>query len=285
MNMNNRARVDEGLMLVRDAIRPGLEQAWRTRFGNRWLEKVDGLTHGDHIANPNDIAFLLKGIEATWNQFFRKRFDRKTRTYLNFIRDARNEWAHGKDFDNEETFVILSHCQNVLQDFGADESTIQKLKSQKDNLMTQRSETSQTSHDPLILPNETMVKELQTAQPSNQGEPPNALLATGKPIRRAGNWYYLLDPKSCPDQIGRGDVLEVIIKPKIGKTRTGPHRIVYTNQGIGYILATEFIDPAHDNRCNHRYRCHDNLGPKGSHKCSPVHPQQCVKCGRNWGGV
>ena len=131
MAVTNHERVGKALMLVRDAIRPEVEQIWRGRFGNRWMERVRQRT-SYHVgaASPDDLAFLLRGMDATWDQFFRQTQSRSTRSYLNLLWDARNDWAHTKRFSSDETLRILDHCEMMLQAFQAGEAAeeVQELK-------------------------------------------------------------------------------------------------------------------------------------------------------------
>ena len=123
MAMTNHERVGRALTLVRDAVRSAAESAWRTVFGDRWLQSVnERLYRPDDRPSTDDLAFLLKGMEATWNEIFRKVFSRSTRSYLLLLRDDRNAWAHNERFGSDETVRILDHCEMVLQDFRAAEA-------------------------------------------------------------------------------------------------------------------------------------------------------------------
>ena len=131
MAVTNHERVGKALTLVRDAVRPEVERAWRGRYGPRWLERVTRrMSHRDRHANPDDLAFLLRGMDATWDQFFRDTLSRSTRSYLHLLWDARNRWAHNERFSSEETLRILDHCEMMLEAFRAGESAgqVQELK-------------------------------------------------------------------------------------------------------------------------------------------------------------
>ena len=126
MAVTNYERVGRALILVRDAIRSEVEQAWRTRFGPRWLEQVNRrLHHRDRASGADDLLFLLKAMDATWDQFFRDTLSRATRSYLHLLWDARNRWAHNERFSSEETLRILDHCEMMLEAFRAGESAMQ----------------------------------------------------------------------------------------------------------------------------------------------------------------
>ena len=126
MAVTNHERVGRALTLVRDAIRPEVERVWRSSFGARWVERVNQrVSHHDRFANPDDLAFLLKGMDATWNQFFRDTLSRSTRSYMHLLWDARNDWAHNERFSSDHTLRILDHCEMMLQAFYAAEAAVQ----------------------------------------------------------------------------------------------------------------------------------------------------------------
>ena len=129
--ITNHELVGRALTSVRDAVRPVVERIWRGRFGARWRDQVNRrLPHRDRHANPDDLAFLLKGMDATWDECFRGSFSRSTRSYLHLLWEARNRWAHNERFNPEETRRILDHSEMMLQALGADRSAaqVQELK-------------------------------------------------------------------------------------------------------------------------------------------------------------
>lgn len=120
MAMSNHERVGRALTLLRDGIRPGLEKAWRSMYGEGWPQSVNAeLYQPDRNPDPDDLAFLLKGMEATWNQFFKQVFSKSERSYAILLRDARNDWAHNKKFSSDETYRILDFCEILLKAFHA----------------------------------------------------------------------------------------------------------------------------------------------------------------------
>ena len=131
MAVTNHERVNKALNLVRDAIRPQVERAWRGQFGHRWVQEVRGrIHHHSGPASADDLAFLLRGMDATWDQFFRQTQSRSTRSYLHLLWDARNDWAHTKRFSSDETLRILDHCEMMLMAFQSAEAAgeVQELK-------------------------------------------------------------------------------------------------------------------------------------------------------------
>jgi predicted AAA+ superfamily ATPase len=89
-------------------------------FGENWVKELNSQLHQpDRKPDPDDLAFLLKGMEATWNGFFREVFGKAERAYVVLLRDARNEWAHNKKFSSDETNRILDFCEVLLNTFQA----------------------------------------------------------------------------------------------------------------------------------------------------------------------
>ena len=124
--MTNHELVGKALTLVRDAVRPKVEEIWRARYGVRWRDQANNrLPHRDRHANPDDLIFLLKGMDATWDQFFRDTLSRSTRSYLHLLWEARNRWAHNERFNSEQTLRILDHCEMMLEAFHTGDSATQ----------------------------------------------------------------------------------------------------------------------------------------------------------------
>jgi len=118
--MSNHERVGKALTLLRDGIRPGLEKAWRSMYGEGWVQSVnDEMYHPDRDPEPDDLAFLLKGMDATWNRFFKQVFSKAERSYVILLRDARNDWAHNRKFSSDETYRILDFSEILLKAFHA----------------------------------------------------------------------------------------------------------------------------------------------------------------------
>ncbi len=126
MAVSNHERVGQALNQLRDGIKPGLERAWRGLYGLSWMGEVNSRLHQpDHSPSADDLAFLLKGMQATWNHAFGKVLPHQTRSYVSLLRAARNKWAHNHKFSSDDTLRILDQCEVVLQDFKAPEQADQ----------------------------------------------------------------------------------------------------------------------------------------------------------------
>ena len=126
MAMSNHERVGKALTLLRDGIRDPLEKLWKGNFGEGWVEAVNvRLYHPDRDPDPDDLAFLLKGMDATWGEFFKQVFGKAERSYVILLREARNDWAHNKRFSSDETYRILDFAEILLKAFHATEQVEQ----------------------------------------------------------------------------------------------------------------------------------------------------------------
>ena len=159
MAMTNHERVGKALTLLRDGIRPELEKAFKAMFGENWVEGLNQrLYQPDRNPDPDDLAFLLKGMEATWNDFFREVFSRSERSYVALLRDARNDWAHNKRFSSDETYRILDFCEILLDTFQA-RAQVEEVQALRKGLQRQ------------VFSEEARTEERKAAKEATKGEP------------------------------------------------------------------------------------------------------------------
>ena len=163
MALSNYQRVGEALILLRDGVKPGAERAWREIYGNRWMQQVNSsLYQPDRSPDPGDLAFLLKGMQATWNNIFGKVLSQSTRNYVSLLREARNSWAHNHKFSSDETLRILDHCEVVLRDFKAPDQ-VEKVQDLKKGLQRQ------------IFAEETRTEQRRSGADATKGRPKEGL--------------------------------------------------------------------------------------------------------------
>ena len=126
MAVSNHDRVGQAINLLRDGIEPEVERVWRALYGPNWVREVNSLLYQpDQSPSSDDLAFLLKGMQATWKPIFGKVLPFHTRNYVSLLRDARNQWAHNRKFSSDETIRILDQCEVVLTEFKAPEQADQ----------------------------------------------------------------------------------------------------------------------------------------------------------------
>jgi predicted AAA+ superfamily ATPase len=120
MVIPNNERVGRGLDAVRDGILPICEATWRAHYGDDWLTEV---SNRDRIAggpaDPSDVSFLLKGMHNTWQEVWRHQLGQSERAYTTELRDARNDWAHQKQFSTDDAYRMLDTAERLLQAFSA----------------------------------------------------------------------------------------------------------------------------------------------------------------------
>jgi len=118
--MPHNERVGRGLDAVRDGIRPVCEAAWKTAYGDTWLDEVQGRDRSvPASAEPSDLIFLLKGMQNTWQEVWRQRLGQAERAYTSELREARNQWAHQGQFSTDDTYRMLDTAERLLQAFSA----------------------------------------------------------------------------------------------------------------------------------------------------------------------
>jgi predicted AAA+ superfamily ATPase len=131
MVMPHNERVGRGLDAVRDGLGPICELAWRAAYGDGWLDEVHSRDRGAAgKPDPNDLIFLLKGMQNTWQEVWRQRLGQAERGYTSELREGRNNWAHQKQFTTDDTYRLLDTAERLLQAFSAAEQvkTVQSLK-------------------------------------------------------------------------------------------------------------------------------------------------------------
>ncbi|MGK2886688.1 MAG: DUF499 domain-containing protein [Rhodococcus sp. (in: high G+C Gram-positive bacteria)] len=131
MVMPHNERVGRGLDAVRDGILPVCELAWKAVYGDDWLTAVQARDRGAAgVADPNDLIFLLKGMQNTWQEVWKQRLGQAERAYTSELREARNTWAHQGQFSTDDTYRMLDTAERLLQSFSAVEQlkVVQGLK-------------------------------------------------------------------------------------------------------------------------------------------------------------
>lgn len=104
MVMPNTDRISKALDLLRDGLRPKCEETWSGFFGDDWLNIVNGRLHNPEPSpKTSDVAFLFKGMKATWNDVFGHGFPPAIRSLVFELSDVRNTWAHQGAFSTDDT--------------------------------------------------------------------------------------------------------------------------------------------------------------------------------------
>ena len=119
MAMTNSERIARALGLLRDGLRPKCEEVWRSFYGSEWLEVVNSRLHvPERDPDSGDVAFLFKGMKATWNDTYGHMFPNAIRALVFELSDVRNKWAHQQSFTTDDAIRALDSMERVLDAFG-----------------------------------------------------------------------------------------------------------------------------------------------------------------------
>jgi len=131
MVMPHNERVGRGLDAVRDGIGPVCELAWKAAYGADWAAAVNSRDRNAYGGpEPDDLVWLLKGMQNTWQEVWKQRLGQAERAYTSELREARNGWAHQKKFSTDDTYRMLDTAERLLAAFSAAEQVtiVQGLK-------------------------------------------------------------------------------------------------------------------------------------------------------------
>ena len=119
MVMANTERIHKALDLLRDGLRPKCEETWTGFYGDGWLKAINSQMHKPEPApSTNDVAFLFKGMKASWNEVFSHGFPQAIRSLVFELAEVRNTWAHQGSFTTDDTVRALDSMERVLEAFG-----------------------------------------------------------------------------------------------------------------------------------------------------------------------
>ena len=131
MVMPHNERVGRALDAVRDGMRPVCELAWEAHYGADWLSVIHDRDKGAAgVADPNDLVFLLKGMQNSWQEVWRQHMGQAERAFVGELRDGRNSWAHQKQFSSDDVYRLLDTAERLLQAVSARDQIqiVQQLK-------------------------------------------------------------------------------------------------------------------------------------------------------------
>jgi predicted AAA+ superfamily ATPase len=119
MVMPNPERIRRGLDHFRDGLRPACEQTWGGFYGDDWLNQVNQRLHNpEQNPSTDDVAFLLKGMKATWNEIWQHQFAPAVRNLVFEVADVRNKWAHQAPLSTDDASRALDSMERLLDALG-----------------------------------------------------------------------------------------------------------------------------------------------------------------------
>lgn len=142
MALSNRDRVNKGLELLQQGLRPFVERELMAVYGKYWVTKVT-----EHW--PNDIRWdgdepqldaspLLRIMWEQWNSVFGKTLGYAERSLVSELRDTRHKWAHQAPFSTDDTYRALDSIQRLLTAISAPEAA--EVERQKQEVLRLRFE-------------------------------------------------------------------------------------------------------------------------------------------------
>jgi hypothetical protein len=128
----NRDRVEGILDVLRDALGPYVLRRYQAAYGSRcratlddaigaaapWMSPEAYPTEASLVADL-DTSLLLTLMWRAWRVAFQDSLGYLGRSYVSELRQARNEWAHQVDFDNDHAYRIADTAVRLLKDVGA----------------------------------------------------------------------------------------------------------------------------------------------------------------------
>lgn len=124
MAITNHERVGKALELLRDGLRPFVERELKTCWGEKWPEEVKIVLSDTRLAGlasepTSDAAGLLVIMDRVWKEVFAMTLGKAERSMINELLSVRNEWAHQKAFNGDNTYRALDTMARVLASVSA----------------------------------------------------------------------------------------------------------------------------------------------------------------------
>jgi hypothetical protein len=145
MVMANHERLQKCLIELRDGIKPLCEQTWLGFYGDGWLATVnEKLRYPDRNPTTDDLAFLIKGLSATWHEVWKHQFGQAERNMVSEVKGIRDRHAHNEQFSTDDLYRALDTIERVLETFGAKDQ-LKVVRTQRNDLLRQRFEEESRS--------------------------------------------------------------------------------------------------------------------------------------------
>lgn len=134
MALSNRDRVGKALELLNEGLKPFVQREMKATYGsNLWESKVREAISplaGQQTTINYDTQALLSILWDNWQMVFKKTLGQAERSIVSELRDVRNNWAHQKGFNLDDTYRALDSIQRLLTavSAAAEAGEIEKLK-------------------------------------------------------------------------------------------------------------------------------------------------------------
>jgi len=118
MATSNRERIDQGLQLLGQGLRPFVEAVMAPATqGRDWVEVLDTRNNqrrGTHYKNSADDPRFLLSVITDENRMFRDKLSRAEQSFASELRDTGNKLAHGAAFSADDTYRALDTMERLL---------------------------------------------------------------------------------------------------------------------------------------------------------------------------
>ena len=117
----NQELVNKAIVLLRDGLAPFVARELKINVHEVPRDRLDQLANDPNLKQRPidswDVLALLKVMEATWNQVFRKNktLGRFERSLVSELHDWRNRWAHQHDFSPDDAERALDSAERLLR--------------------------------------------------------------------------------------------------------------------------------------------------------------------------
>ncbi|PJF24761.1 MAG: AAA family ATPase, partial [Phototrophicales bacterium] len=131
MAKSNRDRVSEIMDALREGLGPFVLREYKQIYkGARYLQEIELTLNSNIYAAPHlpddetalakvDVQGWLNLMARQWNDVFKNRLGKSERSFVEELREARNDWAHQKSFTNDEAYRIADTATLLLKAVGA----------------------------------------------------------------------------------------------------------------------------------------------------------------------
>lgn len=133
MAKTNRVRVEEIMDALKDGLGPYVLARYKARYRGKYLQEMEVALYDASRRSQrlSDEAAALRRLDAqawlnlmnhrdNWHEAFGGQLGRTERNYVFELRDARNRWAHQKNFGNDAAYRVADTATLLLEAIGAE---------------------------------------------------------------------------------------------------------------------------------------------------------------------
>ncbi len=140
----NHERITKALDLLTRGLFPYVEREMKSVYADRWLDaaaesfrKGRGANSAASEALKWDAHALLTVVWDQWNSVFRNKLGFRERSLVSELREFRNDWAHQRPFDFDDTYRVLDGIQRLLSVGEDDEGAVEVATMKREMLREQ----------------------------------------------------------------------------------------------------------------------------------------------------